>query len=368
MTGGPRLSRRAILAASAGLWAAPRRGQAQERRALIGAIRWDAWQAPGSPTTRAVERSLSPREYRHRLPFFARTAPDGSIGIDGSAQQVMDREIALARSAHLDFFAFVAYPRGSDMSRGLDLFLASQARRDMRFCLICELRNWGTAAQPAALIREHAALMRQPDYLRIADGRPVYFLGFVSERLIAERWRTPEGLASAVRDFRAAARDGGAGDPFLVLMARPEMAGLARQIGADALGAYTLADGGASDEPYSALAALAERRWEEMAATGLKVVPTAMAGWDRRPRVANPVPWEAWQRPGAGMDRHYREGTPAEIAAHVARCRDWAGRHPASAGLGLVYAWNENDEGGWLVPTLPFDDSRIRALGEALGR
>ena len=50
------------------------------------------------------------------------------------------------------------------------------------------------------------------------------------------------------------------------------------------------------------------------------------------------------------------------------RDRDWAGRHPSAAGLGLVYAWNENDEGGWLVPTFPFDDSRIRALGEALGR
>jgi len=364
---GALLSRRAALAGAAGVLLAPRRGRAAGRP-LLGAIRWDAWQSPGSPTTRAVERSLAPQEYRYRLPFFARVAPDGSVEIDGSGQEVMDREIALARAAHLDFFAFVAYPRGSEMSRGLELFLGSQARQDMRFCLICELRNWGTAREPAALIRDHTALMQRPEYLRLSDGRPVYFLGFVTDRLVAERWGGPEGLASVVRNFRDAAREGGAGDPFLVLMGRPELAPLARQIGADALGAYTLADGRAAGEPYASLAALAERRWEEMAATGLKVVPTAMAGWDRRPRVTNPVPWEAWQRRGAGMNLHYRDGSPEEIAAHVVRCRDWAGRHPSSAGLGLIYAWNENDEGGWLVPTLPFDDSRIRALRQALER
>lgn len=363
----PLLSRRAALAGAAGVLLAPRKGRAAER-ALIGAIRWDAWQAPGSPATRAVERSLSPAEFRHRLPFFARIAPDGSIGIDGNAQEVMDREIALARAAHLDFFAFVAYPRGSDMSRGLELFLRSEARQGMRFCMICELRNWGTARQPAALIRDHAALMRRPEYLRQSDGRPVYFLGFISDQLVRERWEGPDGLAAAIREFRRAAQESGAGEPFLVVMGRPQLAPLARQIGADALGAYTLADGGAAGEPYASLASLAERRWEEMAATGLKVVPTAMAGWDRRPRVANPVPWEAWQRRGEGMQMHYREGSPEEIAAHVARCRDWAGRHPSSAGLGLVYAWNENDEGGWLVPTLPFDDSRIRALERVLAR
>ncbi len=366
MTGtGLLLSRRAALGGAAAALLPPRLGRAAVR-APMGAIRWDAWQAPDSPTTRAVERSLTPPEYRRRLPFFARMSPDGTARIDGGSQQVMDREIALARSAHLDFFAFVAYPRGSAMSRGLELFLASEARQGMQFCLICELRNWGSAAQPSDLIREHAAMMRRPDYLRAPGGRPVYFLGFVSDRLVAERWGGPAGLASAVRDFRDAARGAGAADPYLVLMGRPEVASLARQIGADALGAYTLADGRAAGEPYASLAAFAERRWEEMAATGLKVVPTAMAGWDRRPRVANPVPWEAWQRRGIGLDRHYREGKPEEIAAHVARCRRWAASNPSSAGFGLIYAWNENDEGGWLVPTLPFDDARIRALQRAL--
>lgn len=32
----------------------------------------------------------------------------------------------------------------------------------------------------------------------------------------------------------------------------------------------------------------------------------------------------------------------------------------------LIYAWNENDEGGWLVPTAPCDQTRLEALHKLL--
>lgn len=363
----PAFRRRALLGGLAAGLTAARSGRAGEQ-VPVGAIRWDAWQVPDSPETRAVARSLAPPEFRARLPFFAQIGADGVPRIDGGRQEVMDREIALARRAGLGFFAFVAYPEGSPMGRGLDLFLASRARAGFRFCLICELRNWGGAGRPSPLIARHVALMRHPDYLRVAGGRPLYFLGFVTPALVEERWGGIDGLAAVVAGFRAQARREAGAEPFLAVMVRPSLAGLARRIGADALGAYTHADGQAQGAAYADLAALAEARWAEQAATGLPVVPTAMAGWDRRPRVASPVPWEAWQRPGAGMDRYYRAGSAEEIAAHVARCRDWAARDAASAGACLVYAWNENDEGGWLIPTRPFDDARIEALRRRLVR
>lgn len=380
MRSAPCLPRRAFLcgavaAAFAGraAWAAaPPPAASPPGRPVLGAIRWDAWQAPGTATTRAVERSLSPAPWRRRLPFFAEVAPDGTVAIDGGRQAVMDREIALASDAGLGFWAFVAYPRESPMSAGLHLFLASEQRRSLRFCMASELVQWGSAAQPATgLLRWHAGLLAHPDHMRTPAGRPLYFLGFMTERLIAERWGGTDGLRDAVASFRALARRAGAADPYLVVMARPDPgAGFARAIGADALGAYTIADGWAADAPYAALTALAERRWEEMAETGLEVVPTAMVGWDRRPRVENPVPWEAWQRPGAGMDRFYREGSAEEIAAHLRRSLDWVAARPAiaPAGVALTYAWNENDEGGWLVPTLPFNASRLKALKHALSR
>jgi hypothetical protein len=359
--------RRLLLGLGAALAAGalPHRARAQTQPIAVGAIRWDAWQAPGSVPTEAVIRALTPPRYHHRLPFFARVAPDGTVAIDGGSQAVMDAEIALARRAGLSFWAFLGYPRGSSMSVGLHRYLASTRREGLRFCIASEVVQWGFARDGLhETARWHIELFAHPDYQRVAGGRPLYFLGFLSDGLIAERWGGIGGLRQAVDRFRAAARASGAGDPFLVLMARPDDA--ARwlpALGADAVSAYAIA-GSEPAAPFAALAALVERRWEEYAAVALPLLPLVMSGWDRRPRIENPVPWERWQRRGAGMDRFYEPPTPAELAAHLRRALDWIEARPtlSPARAALIYAWNENDEGGWLVPTLPFDDSRIEAL------
>jgi hypothetical protein len=332
----------------------------------VGAIRWDAWQAPGSPVTAAMERNLSPPRYRHRLPFFAQVAPDGRVAIDGGTQAVMDQEINLALRAGLSYWGFLGYPREGPMSAGLRLYLSSARRGGLRFCMLAELAQWGGAAARTAPVPDwHLELFRHPDYQRVLGDRPLYFLGFLSFRLLAERWGGVEGLRAALDRFRARAP----ANPYVVLMSKPEP-GLrwAAALGVDAIGAYAIA-GSEPAAPYAALAREAERRWDEYAAAaGLGVVPTVMTGWDRRPRIENPVPWEPWQHPGAGMDRFYEAPRPEELAAHLRRGLDWIEAHPraAAARAALVYAWNEHDEGGWLAPTLPFDTGRIEAVRRVL--
>ena len=51
---------------------------------------------------------------------------------------------------------------------------------------------------------------------------------------------------------------------------------------------------------------------------------------------------------------------PAEPAAHTRNAVTFAARHLHRAAL--IDAWNENDEGSALVPTHPFNDTRLRAL------
>jgi hypothetical protein len=48
----------------------------------------------------------------------------------------------------------------------------------------------------------------------------------------------------------------------------------------------------------------------------------------------------------------------------------WVKTHPDSAPSKaiLIYAWNENDEGGWLVPTRGDGESRLQALSTPSGR
>jgi hypothetical protein len=64
-----------------------------------------------------------------------------------------------------------------------------------------------------------------------------------------------------------------------------------------------------------------------------------------------------------------------ELANHLADALDWTSRNRASAApvnAVLIYAWNENDEGGWLVPTLNPDGSvnaeRLDAIAAKLKR
>ncbi len=53
-----------------------------------------------------------------------------------------------------------------------------------------------------------------------------------------------------------------------------------------------------------------------------------------------------------------------ELAAHLHKGLTWVHDHPgeARAHAVLIYAWNENDESGWIVPTL----SEVSALLDAI--
>ncbi len=334
----------------------------------VGTIRWDAWYAPESVPTQAVTRSLAPAQYHRRLPFFASVSADLHVQIDGNNQAIMDREIAAAADAGIDYWAFVGYRPTASTSIAFHLYRASSLRRRMRFCMFAELGRWGEARRLGPMALYHLQLMRDPLYMRVAGGRPLYYLGFFTDAVIARDWGGLQGLRAGIDDFRQRAVALGVGNPYIVLSASPAAgAAWAAALGLDALGAYAIA-AAAGPQPYRALASLAEQRWQEAAATGLPVVPTVMTGWDRRPRIEAPVPWERTQQPGVGMENFYETAQPDEIAAHLVAALDFVRARPApnQAETALVYAWNENDEGGWLIPTYPNDDGRLRAVGAAL--
>src|SRR5208283_4769429 len=142
---------------------------------------------------------------------------------------------------------------------------------------------------------------------------------------------------------------------------------LRHEINADAISAYAY-QGDGKYAPYAQLAQEVERFWDECRATGSAVVPIVMTGWDRRPRVERPVFWETWQQPNAGIEKFYDPPTAPELSKNLGNAVGWIKAHPdATHGKAiLIYAWNENDEGGWLVPTLNEGRSRLRAVQSAL--
>jgi hypothetical protein len=335
-------------------------------RPLVGAIRWDAWHGDREAPGRAMQRSLGPARYHWRLPFFAIVKGEDEVVIDGTAQEVMDQEIDFASAAGLDYWAFVTYNEESAMSLGLQRYLSSAKRRQIRFCLLTEALK----LSDAACVERAARLMHEPGYLTVLGNRPLLYLGFIDETEVGKRWGSAAGFRAVIDGFRANLRASGLGDPYLVILDfDPGQAQRwAGQLGGDAVSSYVTFGPPEAAVPYARLAQSDVAFWEACRTLGASVVPIVTTGWDRRPRVEHPVPWETWQEPGVGLDRYVEAATPQELADHLKTALDWMAQHPEAtpAQASLIYAWNENDEGGWIVPTLQDGAARLNAIGAML--
>jgi hypothetical protein len=357
------------LARDAAVAAAPSEGDAPLRRPLVGAIRWDAWHGAAGGPGLAVEKSLGPQKYHFRLPFFAKIAGPDKVEIRGDNQAVMDREIAYAKAAGVDYWAFVYYEPGGSMSLGLKHYLASRQKSDVRFCLLTGVNNWGTREDHARKTARFVQMMQEPTYQTVLDGRPLIYLGFIDRERIQTAWGSRQEFRKAIDAFRAAAARAKLANPYIVCMDFTPARGkeLAHDLGLDAISAYARPGGSAEGTPFAESMKLGEQFWETCRATGSPLVPLVSFGWDTRPRVDNPVPWVKDAKPN-----HYQTATPEQLAEHLKAALDWTVAHRAAAPANavIVYAWNENDEGGWLVPTLNPDGTpdlrRIEAVGRML--
>src|ERR671931_539967 len=74
------------------------RASKSSHRAVVGAIRWDAWfgDQPDTTVGREVERSLGPSQWHSRLPFFAKEISPTAVQVRSNIQSVMDEEIRYA--------------------------------------------------------------------------------------------------------------------------------------------------------------------------------------------------------------------------------------------------------------------------------
>jgi hypothetical protein len=332
---------------------------------LAGAIRWDAWTgaAPGYDVGLQIERSLSPERWHYRLPFYARQLSSSTVEVRASTQEVMDREIAYAHAAGLAYWAFVMYPPTNPQTRGgLDLCLKSERRNSIRFAMIAQSYTFGDAD-----IDRLVKYFGSGSYQMVAGRRPLVFL-VGPTKVDDPDWKDARASVGRLRAKSAAA---GFETPYIVhLWGWDQSKAVIDWLGLDAVSAYSLNfnDRGA---PYSTLARKAEAKWDDWRATGAAVVPLVTTGWDRRPRVEHPVSWEK-PDPAGEIEFYYGPPTPAELRAHLQAAVDWCARYPSTAQSSaiLIYAWNENDEGGWLVPSLWPDqaNARLEAVGQVLNR
>jgi hypothetical protein len=339
-------------------------------RPVVGAIRWDAWTA-GSEW----ERNLGPAQWRSRLPFYGtETGPD-AVEIRADTQAVMDREIAYASAAGLDYWAY-CFHLPTDLTQepdeyALRLHLASAHKADVHFCFILMGPAWwGPAAEYGRAAERLAHYFADPAYQRVEGDRPLLYV-YYTENLAKHFGGAPQARA-ALDLIREKAVAAGLGPPLIVAQVwhADEGARLVDSLGFDAVSAYAMVDlahWADQEFPYSNLAAGDLAYWESCRATGKQVIPLVSAGWDNRPRWRDAKRYEELYK-SKPRGPWYVQPTPAELAANLRSALDWLKANPSLAEpqAVLIYAWNESDEGGWLVPTHAEGTARLDALREVL--
>ncbi len=344
-------------------------------RPILGAIRFDAWYDPMDPIDQQCAAALSDPDWSMRLPSNANVS-SGGVNWPLADQAVIDGEISAAVTAGLDFWAFDSYQPTDGLSRALDLYLRSPFRSNLRFCMLGQISNWsdpqGADGYSAALLRD-LAMMGEAGYLATADGRPVYF---VLDADAAQVSSLPgNGIVDAILFIRRCAASRQIRDPYIIWLSAAALADYdntiaAREAGADAAGAYACPRLSGETLTYADLVRSAEADWSARARAGFSMIPTAMTGWDQRPLIETPQPFYPIE-PGLSADDYYLTGSDTEIAQHICDLATFVAVHSVACpvGIGLVYAWNELAEGGWLMPTSSQngpDTSRASALGRQL--
>lgn len=329
-------------------------------RPIVGAIRWDAW--TGGKVTEQVEKTLGPRKYHDRMPWFARVTGDDSVRIDGGEAGVMEKEIAFAADAGLDYWAFVLYAESTPMAVSLGQYLASADNPRIRFCVILH-STLGVKDEKWPAERERVLkLMTHPRYQTVLGGRPLVYC-FEANHL-------GQPAHQRFNEIRTLAKERGH-EPYFVFMGWNPAADFKRENprGFDAVSHY--ACGGAEPKFANLVEAVEKRFWSGAAQAKVPYVPLVTTGWDKQPRKEHPVSWEL------GHSYHKQTvfpstATPKEIADHLARAIAFVKNHrnlcPANAIV--MYAWNEHDEGGWLCPTWTAsgtpNTARLDAIREVL--
>jgi hypothetical protein len=320
---------------------------------IAGAIRWDAWYNVSSPSGYA-QRSLGPMAWENRAPWFCTAHPtDNLIDANGDRQLIMDLEIGYAAAAGLKFWAFDQYDPASanaPLLTAWKFYQQSTLNAQINWCWIALADSlFGSTGNYSAQVAQYVSWFQQSNYQKVLVGRPLLFLFFTT---FPSFGNDATNFAAAISALRGACTSAGLASPYIVVMGPPASASTAMQaIGADAishyLGGIPLGVAGAT---YASLINTSVTYWGQYLATGNQVIPTVQMGWDKRPRIQNPVPWD----PSPSSD-YVMPGTIAERVSLLQSAVNFVNANPAACASKavIIYAWDECDEGGGaLIPTI----------------
>ena len=338
----------------------PLTAQAQQPklRAMVGAYYFDGW---SGKTENMHLPKLLETKYADRKPLW---------GWRDDTVEIMQQQIDLCADHGIVFWAFDwYYPEGKDkttpLNNALGLYLKAPNRERLKFCLLVA-NHAGFRIGPKdwdACCQRWIELFRQPTHLQL-DGQPL--LIFFSPDELQRAFGGVEGVRRALEMLRAKAKQAGLPDVAVAACTGPGNLKALADSGYTILTGYNYSLGwmsGGGSQPFQKLIDGNQRIFDQFAQqTPLPYVPVITAGWDRRP-------WEEGKLPPEKMSVWYPDRTPNLVEEFVRLGVRWLDKHPDKTTperLLLIYAWNENGEGGYLTPTAKDGTEYLKAVQRAI--
>lgn len=334
-------------------------------RAKAGAYYFEGW--TGQTQNHITDRLKD--EFFDREPVW---------GWLGDTPEIMDMQINYAADNGLQFFAFDwYYPEGEEketpLNNGLDKYLKSNVRDRLEFCLLVA-NHGGFRISPNdwdAVCSIWIDLFKQPTHLKM-DGKPL--LIFFAPNELFNAFGTPEALKEAFDTLRTRAIEAGLPGVMIAACTVPgpddnrDILTKLEAAGYDVFTGYHYRGHPPRPDipkirPFAEMIEGHIGVFDRFAAkTKTPYIPVVTVGWDMRP-------WEASDLPEERKSVYYPDRTPPQLRDFVKRTLDWMDAHPENISkerLLLLYAWNENGEGGYLTPTKSTGDAYLKAVNEAL--
>jgi hypothetical protein len=331
--------------------------QQAKPRALVGAYYFDGWSGKTDHVTELLET-----EFGDRKPVW---------GWKADTVEIMQKQIDYCADHAIAFWAFDwYYPEGSDKStplnNALELYLKAPNCQRLQFCLLVANhegfrigpKDWDDCS------KRWIELFKKPSHLRV-NGQPL--LVFFSPEELKQAFGGVEGVRQALDSLRAKAKE--AGLPGVAVAACTAPGGPLDELtrsGYTLLTGYNYSmgwmDGGGSKPFRQLIEGNAEILKQFAEKTPLPYVPVVTIGWDRRP-------WEQGKLPPEKMSGWYPDRTPEQVEDFVRLGVEWLDQHPdktTAERILLLYAWNENGEGGYLTPTAKDGTKYLEAVQRAV--
>ncbi|MBR6427599.1 MAG: glycoside hydrolase family 99-like domain-containing protein [Clostridia bacterium] len=320
----------------------------------LGAYLWYGFEGC-SFTNRHIEEF-----YEYREPLWGYGYPD---------IEDMEFQIQLAYDYGLDFFAIDYYSSVTDAynAQPADYFVAAKNSRLLDFCLIVidadsnttpNMGNWDVSRD------KYIYYMSQDNSLKV-DGKPVIIF-YVPDQLITSMGSV-KNTRQCLDDLEQKMVEKGYPGIYVLACAGPVEANQSsfssdrcdsrtflsklatyEKAGFDAFTSYNyiIFDkvNGSYESDYRTFASHFEDCWNVFSKySSSRYAPCLLGGWDDRPR----------ETEIAGRASYALGRTADDFRDHILNAYGWLKNNPDNAlsNLGFIYAWDEIDEGGYIIPT-----------------